>query len=382
MNKQFLAIMRREFRYMWRDKSLRNIMLVVPLLGLLLFVWLYSAQTLNAIPTAIVDLDHSSSSREFTAKLKGTEKLNIAAYPADYQELQKMIARGQVVVGVVIPENFGGDISLHRQTRVLMIIDGSNMIYATNANSAVLEVTRTVSAEAGIKNLIASGMQTDEALAVYQPISSAEESWFNPTMNYAYFLVLALVLNMWQQCCTMAGCMNVIGERGMKSWLQIKASGVSMVPFFVSKSLAHIITFMVMVLPLYFLAFQVFKLPLQCDIGVLLLFTLVFTLAIHGVGTLMSTVASNAVDATRFGMLIALPSFVLSGFTWPIEAMPQVLQHLVWILPQTWFFQGLNYLTFKNPGWEFMGPYFVALIVIACICYALSIALHWVLESK
>jgi len=376
MDKQFLAIMFREFRYMWRDKSLRNIMLVAPLLGAFLFAGIYSAQTLNAIPTAIVDLDRSTGSREFIDKLQGAEKLHITAYLSTYQELQDSIAQGQVVVGVVIPENFGQDVALGRQTRVLMIIDGSNSIYATNANASLLEVTRTVSAEAGISTLAASGMQLDQASEAYQPIVFNEEAWFNPTMNYAYFLVLALILNIWQQCCTLASAMTVIGETGMKSWLQVKASGVSQFKLFLSKSTAHIITFMLMVLPLYFLAFRIFKLPLKSNFGTLLFFTFLFAVALHSIGTLMSSAVSNAVDASRLGMMIALPSFVLSGYTWPIEAMPHVLQSLVWMLPQTWFFQGLNYLTFKNPGGDFMLPFYAALIIIALVCYAVSITIQ------
>jgi ABC-2 type transport system permease protein len=374
--KQILCIMRREFWYMWRDRSLRNVMLFVPLLGVLLFAWLYSAQSLNAIPTAIVDLDHSRGSREFADKLTGAEKLNITAYLSTYQELQEAIAGGRIVVGVVIPKNFEQDVALGRQTRVLMIIDGSNMVYATNASAALLEVTRTVSAEAGIRTLVGSGMQLDQAREAYKPIAFREEAWFNPTMNYAYFLVLALILNIWQQCCTLASAMNVIGETGMKSWLQIKASGVSMTRLFISKSMTHIITFMLMVLPLYFLAFRVLKLPLQCNFGVLMFFTLLFVIAIHSVGTLMSSAVSNAVDASRLGMMIALPSFVLSGYTWPIDAMPPLLQSLVWIFPQTWFFQGLNYLTFKNPGGDFMLPFYAGLIVTAAVCYAISIMLQ------
>ena len=356
-------------------------MLFAPLLGVLLFAGIYSAQTLNAIPTAIVDLDRSTGSREFIDKLQGAEKLHITAYLSTYQELQDSIAQGQVVVGVVIPEKFGQDVALSRQTRVFMIIDGSNEIYATNASTALLEVTRTISAQAGISTLVASGMQLDQARQAYQPIVFNEESWFNPTMNYAYFLVLALILNIWQQCCTLAAAMNVIGETGMKSWLQIKVSGVSKFKLFFSKSAAHIITFVIMVLPLYLLAFKGIKLPIKCNFGTLMLFTFLFAIALHSVGTLMSSLAFNAVDASRLGMMIALPSFVLSGYTWPIEAMPHMLQSLVWMLPQTWFFQGLNYLLFKNPGGNFMLPFYEAFVVIALVCYAVSIMLQWWREN-
>jgi ABC-2 type transport system permease protein len=87
---------------------------------------------------------------------------------------------------------------------------------------------------------------------------------------------------------------------------------------------------------------------------------------------MISSLAGNPVNASRFGMIIALPSFVLAGYTWPLEAMPRWLQLLTRELPQTWFFQGINYLTFKNPGWAFMSRYFLALLAIAGVCYSVA----------
>ena len=100
------------------------------------------------------------------------------------------------------------------------------------------------------------------------------------------------------------------------------------------------------------------------------MFTLAFALALHATGTLVSSFARTSVNSTRFGMIIAVPSFILCGYTWPLEAMPQIVQQVVKVLPQTWFFQVINYLTFKDPGWTFMAPFFSALLVIAALSYA------------
>lgn len=369
MLKQALAIGSRELTFMWRDRVLRNIMLVTTLLSLFLFWGVYQAQIIKEIPTAVVDLDHTKASRELDQKIANAEYLKVVAHPLTYDGLQEIINQGQVIVGVVIPENYGKQVALHRQTRVLLVVDGSNMIYATNASSAVLTVTRTISAEAGIQTLVARGIQPGQALDAYQSVSFQEEPWFNPTLNYAYFLVLALVLNMWQQCCTLASCMNVIGETGVKSWYQVKASGVSRFRYFFCKSLVQILVFLAIALAVYLLAFWVFKLPLHGSFLLLFLFTVIFAVSLHSIGTLMSSFARNSVDASRFGMIIALPSFVLSGYTWPIEAMPGWLQPLVKLLPQTWFFQGLNFFTFKEAGWGFAAHYFLALAAIALVCY-------------
>lgn len=361
--------MLREIRYMWQDKGLRYLLLVVPLLIMLVFSATYHLQAMKDIPTAVVDLDNSSTSRQVISMLEAAENLKVVAYPASYPELQHLIERGDVVVGAVIPENYAADVSLKRQTRIYAAVDGSNLVYAANAVTALLTVTRTISTEIGVKTLVAQGTQINQAEEACLGTDFREEPWFNPTLNYAYFLLLALVLNVWQQCCMLASCMTIIGETSPKSWIHIKMSGISKIRFFAAKSIVHITIFMLIVTPIYLIAFGILKIPLECSIFELLLFTLFFIIAAHSVGTLMSSIARNTVDASRLGMATALPSFVICGYTWPLEAMPPLLQAGCKILPQTWFFQGFNYLTFKNPGWEYMFTYFAALTVITAVCY-------------
>lgn len=354
---------------MWRDRNLRNILIFGPLLGLVIFVATYSAQILMDIPTAVVDLDRSNESRQLVDKLSQAEYLKITSYPASYAEAEEMMRRGEVQVSMVIPENYGKKVTVGRQTNIYIGIDGSNMIYSTNATTAALTVAKTVSAEAGVKALMAKGFEKSRAQAAYLGVEMREEPWFNPTLNYAYFLVLSLILNIWQQCCTLAASMNIIGETKRTSWVQFKLAGLSKWTLFVSKSVVHIVVFMLLILPVYGVCFGVLNIPLHCSWWFFLLFTLVFTISLHSVGTLASSFAHNAVDATRFGMIIALPSYILSGYGWPLEAMPSFIQSFAKLLPQTWFFQGLNYFTFKNPGWSFAQEYFLALGVIAVVCY-------------
>ncbi len=372
MLKQYLAIISREARYLWRDRGLRHILLLGSLLGLLLFWGIYSAQVLKDIPTAVVDLDRTKQSRELIDTIQNAEYLKIVAMPESFDKMEEMIKRGDAVVGVVIPEDYGKKVSLHRQVRVLLVIDGSNIIYATNASASILTVTRTIGAKAGIATLLAKGISPSQAEAAYRGAEIADDPWFNPTLNYAYFLVLGLALNIWQQCCILTACMNVIGETGVDSWLQIRAAGVPKLRLFCSKSLVQIAISIAAVLPVYLLAFGAFKLPLRCGFPALLLFTTVFAVAAHSIGTLMSSFANNAVNSSRFGMIVAIPSFVLSGFTWPVEAMPWWLRPITKVFPQTWFFQGLNLLTFKNAGWEMVAHYMLIMAAIAACCYTLA----------
>ncbi|MEN6351323.1 MAG: ABC transporter permease [Syntrophomonas sp.] len=382
MFRVFWAFFRREFTYIWRDRGLRIVLFLMPLLSVALFGLTYQEQVLTDIPTAIVDLDRSVQSRELIADLEQAQNLKVEAYFKDYEELRKSLEKGESVVGVVIPEEYSRCQELRRPTRVAMIIDGSNMVYGINSSVAVLQVTRTIEAKSGVKVLLARGEQMQDATNALLSINYVDEPWFNPAINYAFFLVLGLVLNIWQQCCTLLSAMTIIGETGTRSWVHLKSSRLSLLGVFVSKTMAHLIIFMGSVAVLYGLCFEVLHLPLRCDFGELMLFTLGFAIALHSLGTLISSVARTAADASRIVMAVAVPAFVLSGFTWPLEAMPQVLAAIVKWLPQTGFFQGVIFLTMKNAGWAYMSQYYVQFLIFAIITYALSMVLFRLVPQK
>ncbi|MGO0123429.1 ABC transporter permease [Desulfothermobacter acidiphilus] len=376
-----LALTRRELLCLWRDRGLRFLLFLGPFLGLFLFASAYSAQVLREIPTAVVDLDHSQSSRELTQKLAQAEYLRLVATPTSYRELRELVRRGEVVVGVVIPEHFARDTTLGRPTRILAIIDASNEIYASNASASLLAVARATAGQYGVKYLVARGMSVEEARDTFISLDVTEEARFNPHLNYAYFLVLALALNLWQQCCTLAATMTVAGEASSPGWVQLRAGGLPLPLLVAFKALVQIPLFTLLAVLLYLLACGPLHLPLRCGLGQLSLLTLAFAVSLQALGTLASTVASNPVDAARFGMLVALPSFILSGYTWPLEAMPPWLARLAWFLPQTWFFQGIDLFALKGAV-ELLRHYLKNLLLLALLFYGLAGLAGWLRYRK
>lgn len=382
MLRLFYAFFRREFTYIWRDRGLRVVLLVMPLLSLLLFGLTYRTQVLTDIPTAIADLDHSAQSRAVASDIKQAENLDVVAYYNSYEEIKRAIEKGEVVVGVVIPEKFGQQQELRRPTRVAMIIDGSNMVYAINSSVAVLQVVRTIEVKSGVKVLLAQGEHMEDAKNALMAINFVDEPWFNPTINYAFFLVLGLVLNIWQQCCTLLSAMTIIGETGTRSWVHLKSSSRSLFIIFLAKIMAHLVIFMATVAVLYGLCFEVLHLPLRCDFGKLMLFTMGFAVAMHSLGTLISSFSRTAADASRIVMAIAVPAFVLSGFTWPLEAMPHILAEIVKWLPQTGFFQGVIFLSMKDASWAYMSQYYFQFLLFALVAYALTAVIFRLVPQK
>ncbi len=414
-------LLKKEFLSIWHDSGMRIILFLIPLLTLGLFFWLFHLGVILHIPTAIVDLDRSAHSRQVIAEFEAAENLEILTYYDRFEELEQAIKNGEIVAGIVIPQDFGKNVSLRRSTRLLIVIDGTNMSYTTNVSTTMMEVAETLKASIGVETLLAYRPTTDddlyssignltdgkdvtltdmmtnvsknetstgdleldmtlsdagytmsEALQIYMPITLQEEGWFNPTLNYAYFVVLGLALNVWQQCSILLFCMNIIGETGTPSWQQIKTSGFSKTRLFIEKSFVQILLTACMALVILWVAFYIFNLPTSVSFFTWIPFMLCFILALHGLGSMMSGITRNSVDATRMGMVIALPSFMISGFSWPLEEMPLLLQKIAWFFPQTWFFQGINYLSFKNPPSSLIFHYCAMLLLMAFIFYLIG----------
>lgn len=388
-------IILREWQYLWYDRALRRIMLLIPLAAVAIFSLTYYNDSILSIPVAVVDLDRSDTSQAIIQELANHENLDIVAQNDDYWAMEKMLADGEIVGGIVIPENLAQDIARRSSPTIYMALDGTNMAYSTNTTAALLEVIGVISARTGVSMILAQqspqpligpavpqpSLTAAEALSLYMPVNFVDESWFNPALSYRAFLLLVLLINVWQQCCTLLGCTNIIGETGMRSWLQVKSSGFSLCKLFFSKSVAQLIVMFASVVPIYLCAFVVLKLPLNVSLAFLLLFTFVFLLALHALATFMSSIAQDTVDASRFGMLIALPSFLLCGYTWPLEVMPDIVVRIAKLLPQTWFFQGLNYAQFKAASPDLWQHYFLVLLYMAVLFYLLAGVTTWVREK-
>lgn len=107
-----------------------------------------------------------------------------------------------------------------------------------------------------------------------------------------------------------------------------------------------------------------------------------FAVAMHSLGTLVSSFSRTAADASRIVMAIAVPAFVLSGFSWPLEAMPQILAQVVKWLPQTGFFQGVIFLSMKDASWAYMSQYYFQFLLFALVAYALSAVIFRLVPQK
>ena len=188
--KQVLNIAYYEMIHIFKDKILILLIFFVPLFYAALCGAVYAAGILTGIPLAVVDLDGSSLSREVIKAFENSPRFKIVREINTYPLLEEGMKKSAVRAGIVIPENFEKEVIQHRNTEVLTVYDGSNLIWGYNIRKYALEVINQFSADRAAAYMAGLGLSKREITDVSDTISCNTESWYNPAFIYDNFMLI------------------------------------------------------------------------------------------------------------------------------------------------------------------------------------------------
>ena len=331
-----LKIALRELKYIIGNKRTLLVMCFVPFLFILLFGIMYSPHVVKNIRTVVLDYNNTASSRAIMQGFKDSEKFQVIGQVTSELELRKMMENRETTAGVVIPEDLDAKLKTGEGSTVLVVVNGTNMLYSNAVLSAANEIVGTFSAGASVKSLESGGnLLPGKATPMAIPIRYAIRIWYNPTFNYLNFLLLGLVGTVVQQIVLLYVALSMVREKVFGTIKEL--TGYSALQVVLGKLIVYFGINMLSANLIYYLCFSYFQVPFR---GSLLTFELLlsaFFLAIMALGVMLSIISKNELEATQIAMLIAVPSFLLSGFTWPVQAMPPLAQAISGVLPLTYF---------------------------------------------
>lgn len=365
-------LIKREWLYIFKTPKIFAILFIVPIFYTLLFGYSYSANTLKEIKTVVVDHDQSQLSREIIQAFQESETFNIVGYLNSEKEIEEALALGEVKVGLIIPENFYGKLISGENTPLLTIIDGSNLIYTNYATRAANAIVSTYSFGTSLTKLQQTGLHEDEVKTTLSHIPYRSRVLYNPTSNYSMFLAYGLVGTILQQVLFLGISLTISRERENGIWHQFAEWKYTPWRLAFAKTSPYFMINLINTLTTLFLCLYVFKLPLEGDILALFILSCSFTFSVLGIGYLASLFAKTQLTATQVSMLVALPSFVLSGFTWPLETMPKFLVSISQILPLTHYLDGFRHIVLKGNSIDFIWNDVISLLLIGLISFLIA----------
>ncbi|WP_447774914.1 ABC transporter permease [Variovorax boronicumulans] len=311
-----------------RDKGVLLIMLLAPIIYGFFYPWPYGTQAVTRVPVAVVDQDHSGLSRQIARFAMASPRLDVRMVTSDVHEAQQALWRGEIEGYALLPQDLKRNVL--RGTPAVVTIEG-NGAYAL-LNKAVLygfsEAVGTVSAGVEIRKLQAGGQSAIQAARSRSPLNTQLVPLFNPTEGYGSYVVPAVALLILQQTLLMGAAM-LAGtwaearrlRAGMGAWLG---------------RLGALSGFGVLSGVFYFgWVFFLQDYPRGGNPFGALVLLLFYVPAICVLGLLLGCWFRDRERALQVLLFTALPMAFLSGFSWPVEALPAPLQALRWLFPST-----------------------------------------------
>lgn len=350
----------KEFIQILRDKRMKAIVFVIPVLQTLVFGFAVTTDV-NNILTAVVDLDKSLESRELIGRLASSGYFRIVARPESPHQLRELLDRAQVTVALQINRGFSTDLKRNRPTAIQVIADGTDSNTATVALDYVGGIIRKYARDLAGPVLL-EGARVDVR----------QRAWYNPELrskNYNVPGVIAMVIMLTSLLLT---SMAVVREREIGTMEQLMVTPLKPVELILGKTIPFaVIAFFDMILITAF-GVLVFNIPINGPLWLLPLSTGIYLLSVLGIGLFISTIAKTQQQALMATFLFYMPAVLLSGFMFPIENMPVFFQYVTYGNPLRYFLIVIRGIFLKGNGFGVLWPQMAALLAIGVVVIGLS----------
>lgn len=372
MESKFLDIVKDEWKYIVTTPKILAILLIVPLVYTLLFGYAYSGNTLTEIQTIVVDHDNSQLSRQIVQAFHESESFHVSGYANSEKEIEEALAVGKAKVGLIIPEQFYKKLLQGEDIPIATIIDGSNLIFTNVATRAANTIISTYSFGTSAAKLQQTLVQEEEISSTLQQIPFRTRILYNPTSNYSTFLVYGLVGAILQQVMFLGVSLTITREKENGTWKNFAAWKYVPWRLALAKTTPYFLINVFNTLTTLFFCLYLFDLPFKGNVLPFIILTCSFTFSVLGVGYLASLFADTQLSATQATMLVAVPSFVLSGYTWPFEGMPDFLVSLAQVLPLTHYLEGFRHIVIKGNELDYIWNDVISMLLIGLISFLIA----------
>ncbi|MET3732901.1 ABC transporter permease [Moheibacter stercoris] len=374
--KVFFELLKREFKLFWDNKVLRLLFFGAPLLYGILIGYVYSKGKVTDLPIIVVDEDRSAMSVKAIDMMQDNEVLSIASLQFNTANLDRLMVEKSAACVVMIPKGFEKDILTKQYPEITTIVNTSNVLTANYASGALQLVLGTLKAGVQIETLRKQGVPENLVMSQYEPFKTTFVKKNNRATNYMYFLWPGVLATVLQQVLLLGLALSFASEFESGSFKELVLKTRSTFSLIMVKLIPYLIMSFAIWLMYWGFTFW-FRIPFFENLGELTLVAGIFVLAVSFIGILVSILIPNQLKATEILMVVATPSFMISGFTWPLSQMPEFIQAIAQGIPLTHFLPAFRILIIEKGSFDLTYPYILNLGIISIIGFVLSfIALH------
>ena len=357
-----LAVGRKEFRQIRRDRRTLMILLFIPVFFLLLYGYALNFD-IKHVKLAVEDRDLSPESRRLVSAFVNSGYFDQVASVTTEQEIVDLMDRDRIRVALLIPRGLGRDVRRGVPVSVEVLINGEN----ANTATTVLAYASTVI------NTESFRYQEASAGAPAPFVQLEPRVWYNPDLRSSLFLVPGLLAYIGMITAVVSTALAVVREKERGTMEQVRMAPIGTLPFIVGKSLPYFVVSMTAAVGVVLASIVLFDLPVRGSWWLLLLAMGLYLFGALAMGLFISTVAESQQVAFQIALLSSfLPTMLLSGFIFPIASMPTFLQVITHIVPARYFLVALRAVLLKGSGFWAVADSLGALVLFAVIVTSLA----------
>jgi ABC-2 type transport system permease protein len=359
-----LAVTRKEFRQIARDRRTLLILLFIPAFFLLLYGYALNWD-IRHIALAVDDRDGSTASRALVAAFGRSGYFDIAASVRSDAEVAALMERNVVRAVLVIPPRLGRDLQEGRIAAVQLLLNGDN---ANTAATVMGYAQSLVQSESARLVAQAGGRPTLPPPVVVEP-----RVWYNPQLRSTLFLVPGLIAYIAMITAVVSTALSIVLEKERGTIEQARMAPLGTFSFVIGKTIPYFLISLASGVGVVLVAMVLFDLPVRGSWLLLLGALSLFLIGALGLGLLISSVAESQQVAFQMALLVSfLPTLMLSGFIFPIASMPPALQAVTYVVPARYFLIALRGILLKGIELPVVWRELTALAVFAAVVLALA----------
>ena len=369
MLRRTLAIGWKEFVQIGRDWRTLAVVIVLPVLMLVLYGYAINFD-LRHVALGVQDEDRSEESRRLIDAFRRGESFDVAAWVWSPAEATRALDAGDVRAVLVIPRGYAADLASGRTAAVQLLVDGADSTSATTSIGYAGAIVREHSGAITLEALRRRGATVRDG---FPPLVARVRFWYNPEQKSVNYIVPGLIAVILMMLSTLLTALTGGRERARGTIEQLVVSPLQAHELILGKLVPYAAIAFVDVLLVMGAGRLLFGVRIAGSIPLLLALSAVYLVAALGIGLLISVVSPTQQTAMTAGMLASqLPTVLLSGFIFPIRAMPETVQWLTLLVPARHFLVIVRGIFLKASPLAQLWPQALALAAIAALTLALS----------
>jgi ABC-2 type transport system permease protein len=342
----------KELWQLTRDVMILIMILVGPVLQLALIARA-TTQGFHHQPIVVVDQDHSAVSRRIVDAFDHTEELRVVAFLDSPEQIDPWLDQNRAIMAVTIPPGLEADLA-RGAPQVQLLVDGTRSASASYAIAAATGTINSIAASYG------------PALAGEVPMLKVRtQVRYNPALNVAYFVISAQLGFIIYQVALIVAALGITRERELGTLEQLLVTPLRRVELIVGKAIPAVVVASVNFFIVFLIVNQGFELPMRGSFSLLFGLSVMFIIAEVGWGLMISAFSHTQQQAVLFVFVLAMTDVAFSGYTVPVERLPQAMQWIAQLFPFQHYLQILRGVMLRGADLSTLWPQALALVILA-----------------